>query len=435
MSREGAISQVGPHGATPATSPEDESTPLLGSETPSGASPSGSSDPEPPARKKATPLPLTALLILAFVRLAEPINMSQLFPYINQMLEYLGIASGEKLGYYSGLVDSCFSFAQLFTIYFWSSLSDRIGRKPVIMIGVSGAALSAACFGFSQSLPAMLISRSIAGALSGNVAVVSSMVSEMTDETNQGQAFPILGATFFFGSVVGPIIGGNFSNPLDKWPRFVEYFPIFRTYPYLLPCFVSSSISVVAVIMCALFVEERDQSTSEPSSVPSLSPPPATSRPSKQHEATPSKDQKDGKNEGSMLRLLANPQLRAVMLSGFMFNLLAMGFSVLFVLYSYTQVEIGGLGRSVEEIGWVLATSGTAGTIISLVVFPRLQRRFNNRLMYTFFAAFFPIAYAMMPMGNLMARLAKKEGNSEALIWVAIVLIIAPIRIGVNVFP
>lgn len=55
------------------------------------------------------------------------------------------------------------------------------------MLGVFGAMLSSACFGFSRSLPAMLISRSLAGALSGNVAVVSSVLSELTDETNQGK--------------------------------------------------------------------------------------------------------------------------------------------------------------------------------------------------------------------------------------------------------
>jgi len=55
------------------------------------------------------------------------------------------------------------------------------------MIGVTGAAISATLFGFSRSLPALVLSRSFAGALSGNSAVVSAMLSEMTDETNQGK--------------------------------------------------------------------------------------------------------------------------------------------------------------------------------------------------------------------------------------------------------
>lgn len=55
------------------------------------------------------------------------------------------------------------------------------------MIGVTGAAMSSLSFGVSRSIPTLLLSRCIAGALSGNLAVVSSMISEMTDDTNQGK--------------------------------------------------------------------------------------------------------------------------------------------------------------------------------------------------------------------------------------------------------
>ena len=92
-----------------------------------------------------------------------------------------------NIGLYSGSVDSIFALAQLFTTYQWGKLSDRIGRRPVLMMGLSGVVLSTTCFGLSNSLWAALISRSIgmsphllhehrlmvsfvAGALSGNNA-------------------------------------------------------------------------------------------------------------------------------------------------------------------------------------------------------------------------------------------------------------------------
>lgn len=110
-------------------------------------------------------------------------------------------------------------------IYFWSSLSDKIGRKPVIILGLTGVTLSATCFGLARSLLAMIVARSIAGALSGNAAVISSMIGEITDETNQGMgesavksilgitnrlvliweprtAFPLIGVTWNIGCVV-----------------------------------------------------------------------------------------------------------------------------------------------------------------------------------------------------------------------------------------
>lgn len=57
----------------------------------------------------------------------------------------------------------------------------------MVMLGVAGAAISSGLFGLSRSLPALLVARCLAGGLSGNSAVVSSMLSEMTDETNQGK--------------------------------------------------------------------------------------------------------------------------------------------------------------------------------------------------------------------------------------------------------
>ena len=59
-------------------------------------------------------------------------------------------------------------------------------------MGTVGAAFSFACFAFSRSLPTMLLTRFIAGGLSGNVAVASTMIGEITDETNQGKGEPVL---------------------------------------------------------------------------------------------------------------------------------------------------------------------------------------------------------------------------------------------------
>lgn len=93
--------------------------------------------------------------------------------------------------------------------------------------------------------------------------------------------------------------------------------------------------------------------------------------------------------------------------------------------------------RKPVQIGYALAGSGVVGTIVSLTIFPRIQRRFNNRLMYTFFAGFWALGFGIMPIGNLAARLAQSlpEGKADALAWGAIVFILIPIRIAVNVYP
>jgi len=66
-----------------------------------------------------------------------------------------------------------------------------------------------------------------------------------------------------------------------------------------------------------------------------------------------------------------------------------------------------------------------------------MQRRFNNRHLYAFFSSFFALVYAIMPIGNLAARLSMggDQAKKDAVGWAAIVLILIPIRIAVNVFP
>lgn len=78
------------------------------------------------------------------------------------MMEDLKVTEDpSKIGFYSGTVDSIFAVAQLLTIYRWGKLSDRIGRKPVILMGLSGIAFSSLCFGLSNSLLMAVITRSM----------------------------------------------------------------------------------------------------------------------------------------------------------------------------------------------------------------------------------------------------------------------------------
>lgn len=69
----------------------------------------------------------------------------------------------------------------------WGRLSDRIGRKIVLCIGMSGAILSSICFGLSRSYIALVLSRAMAGALSGNIGVMKSALGEVTDESNMAE--------------------------------------------------------------------------------------------------------------------------------------------------------------------------------------------------------------------------------------------------------
>ena len=105
------------------------------------------------------------------------------------------------LGPYIGLMASSFSVAQFFTSLPWSWVSDRFGRKSVILISMAGNAITCALFGMSSTYYQALIMRSACGFLNGTIGVVKSMIGEITDSTNRGFAFALWESSFGIGQI------------------------------------------------------------------------------------------------------------------------------------------------------------------------------------------------------------------------------------------
>lgn len=88
------------------------------------------------------------------------------------------------------------------TVLHWSRLSDRIGRKPVLCIGLAGITVSMLLVGLSRSFWVLVLSRMLCGALNGNTGVAKSATGELTDSTNVAQAFALMPITWAAGVTV-----------------------------------------------------------------------------------------------------------------------------------------------------------------------------------------------------------------------------------------
>ncbi|WWD10081.1 hypothetical protein V865_008214 [Kwoniella europaea PYCC6329] len=213
-----------------------------------------------PSRMKAkgqTPLPFAQIAVLMGVRLAEPIAYTVIFPFVNQMVEELGVTDNpDRIGFYSGLVESVFAFVQFFTVYHWAKLSDKIGRKPVILFGLIGVVVSGSLFGLATSFWMMIAFRCLSGALNGNVAVIRAAIGDITDSTNSTDAFAMYGLTWTVGAIVGNALGGSLSHPFERFPNLFGSLEILRTYPYLLPCLVTAGLTLIGILFCLIFYHE-----------------------------------------------------------------------------------------------------------------------------------------------------------------------------------
>jgi len=105
-------------------------------------------------------------------------------------------------------------------------------------------------FGYSKTLWHAILGQAIMGAVTGNQGVVSTVLGEITDRSNQSSAFAYLPMIYGVGAVVGPIIGGLLVT--DKWDPDT----LFGKYPYLLPNLVSAALLVVDFVICIFFLDE-----------------------------------------------------------------------------------------------------------------------------------------------------------------------------------
>lgn len=91
-----------------------------------------------------------------------------IFPYIYYMVDDFNITEDpNKISVYAGMVTSAFTLAEFSTGVMWGRLSDKVGRKPILLMGLTGTAISALIFGFAQSLPVALFARAMGGLLNG----------------------------------------------------------------------------------------------------------------------------------------------------------------------------------------------------------------------------------------------------------------------------
>jgi MFS family permease len=95
------------------------------------------------------------------------------------MVQNLHGGDDTNASFYAGILVSAFAIAEASTAMIWGSISDRVGRKPIVLMGLAGTALSSLLFGFSTKYWMALVARLIGGLLNGNVAVLQTMVAEM----------------------------------------------------------------------------------------------------------------------------------------------------------------------------------------------------------------------------------------------------------------
>ncbi|KAJ6256388.1 Major facilitator superfamily multidrug transporter [Drechslerella dactyloides] len=216
---------------------------------------------KPPAMAPRTArpdFPTHQLIVLSICRLVEPIAFTSIVPYIYYMVSYFHVASNDgEIAMWTGSTIAAFAFAEMLTGILWGNLSDRIGRKPVLVSGLLGTGLSMLLFGLAPSMPLALAARALGGLLNGNVGVIQTTVAELVPKREyQPRAFSIMPFVWSLGSIIGPSLGGLLAEPVQHYPEYFSRGGLFDQFPYLLPNLACAIICFVGAINGILFLDE-----------------------------------------------------------------------------------------------------------------------------------------------------------------------------------
>ena len=175
------------------------------------------------------------LFILAFSLLVVMLGFGMVIPVFPFLIDELG-ASGSALG----LLVATAALTEFLFGPIWGSISDRVGRKPILMIGMFGYALAMFLFGIANEIWMLIAFRALSGVLSSaTITTTMAYIGDSTSEEARGGGMGLLGAVAGAGTVIGPGIGGLLAGGSLSTPFFV-----------------SSALSLIAVVLVAFLLPE-----------------------------------------------------------------------------------------------------------------------------------------------------------------------------------
>ena len=345
-----------------------------------------------------------ALLALFLVTMIDMIGFGIIIPFLTYLVQDLAETEGVvRIGLWVGLLMTSYSAAQFLFSPFWGSLSDRIGRRPVLMIGLVGNTIFFTAFGFSTTLLFALSMRFLAGVFNGNIAVARAYIGDVSSPKQLATRMGLIGAAFGLGFTIGPFIGGEFSNPAERWGLFVG--TVFDTYPYLLPCAIASALSAGSLVLAYYKLPESID-------VKSLK---------KDDDQRPWGKQMIAMAATSV-KMLRTPSIGAMIWVSMLFTF---GFTVMhsvFILYTEMDVGLGGLGFSEQDNGRIFAMIGLFGILTQGVLIGPLTRRYGTRRLI-------PISVLVTGLGLTLIPYTQ-----SSLAWIQMLLVCSCIAIGNGVF-
>ncbi len=142
---------------------------------------------------------------------AENFFLKAIFGSIETLTSVGGAGNFSSIVLFGGALGALYSLLQFIAAPIWGSISDRIGRRPVLIISVLGLAFSYLLWIFSGSFTLLILARFVGGIMGGNISTATAVVADVTQKENRAKGMAFVGIAFALGFIIGPAMGGILS--------------------------------------------------------------------------------------------------------------------------------------------------------------------------------------------------------------------------------
>lgn len=251
-----------------------------------------------------------------------------------------------------GLLTATYSFFQLIASPILGKLSDRYGRKKLLIISQFGSAVGYLILGLSGSLPILFLSRIIDGITGGNISIAQAYIADVTTKENRARGMGIIGAAFGLGFIFGPAIGGSLSK-----------------FSYSAPAYFATAVSLLTVLTTIFFLKETI------------------------NEKEAKKSPKTKLNLKEFQRILSIYPIGILIITFFVINLASSIQQGNFALWTEKTFNYGP-----SENGWLFAYIGILAVFVQLKVLPFLAKKFDEKTILYISLFFMFIGLSLIPL-------------------------------------
>jgi MFS transporter, DHA1 family, tetracycline resistance protein len=258
------------------------------------------------------------------------------FSLILPLLPYYAKSFGAN-GFVTGLLVASYAAMQLIGAPLLGRLSDRYGRRPILLVSIFGTFIGFLLLGFATTLWMLFASRLIDGITGGNISIAQAYISDVTDPKDRAKGLGLIGAAFGLGFIIGPVTGGV----LSQWG-------------YSIPAFAAAGLALVNLLLVFLWLPE------------SLTP----ERRAQMTEKQPSV------SLAALLVALKRPFSGSLLITRFFFGLAFAIFQSIFSLYALTKFNL-----TATQTGYILAYVGVISVFTQGYLVGQVTHRYREDIL------------------------------------------------------